>query len=487
MAQIQGTMDSTLLGDIGASHVLPRRLGTFGLVMLIVAFNSPVATVAGFMQLSIGFGNGLGAPVSFLLAGLLLLVFSVGFIGMSQHVDNPGAFYKFIVIGVGREPGLSGAFLATCAYLLIGAGSYPYMGLVAVDFVKHLTGESIFSWHEWALIFMAICTVLGLLRIDISVKALGALVIVECVLVAAWEIAVFFQGGPEGYQTTSFTYPAFISNSPGLGVLFAMLCMVGIEAGACFSAETRNPERSVKRATYIAIVFLAAFYSIGSWAYIISEGGSGVIQAAISNPVGSFFASVERSLGKFVLTVFSLTVVTSQMIAINAIQGSASRYLFSLGKSRILPKQLSLVHARLESPWVAVLLVTAFGFTVLEFIAWFKLDPVAAYGGITGMGIYFLLPLLIATSFSIIVFYRKNIHINAGIVTRLVAPALSVIALSVLFVLTSLNLNILVGTKTMVVTSMILVFAVASIGWLLAVYFRKFKPVIFAKIGSEDV
>lgn len=62
----------------------------------------------------------------------------------------------------------------------------------------------------------------------------------------------------------------------------------------------------------------------------------------------------------------ALIRVTSQVAAINAVQGAALRYLYAMGSDGVLPE--------------------------------------SAYAAITGVGIYFLLPLLIGTSFAVIAF-----------------------------------------------------------------------------------
>ncbi len=79
-----------MTADTVKPGVLPRRLGFVALTFLIVAWNAPIAAMAGFRRLAVGFGNGIGAPVSFIVAGLILAVFAVGFIGMTPHVKNPG-------------------------------------------------------------------------------------------------------------------------------------------------------------------------------------------------------------------------------------------------------------------------------------------------------------------------------------------------------------------------------------------------------------
>jgi amino acid transporter len=359
------------------------------------------------------------------------------------------------------------------------------MGLVAVDFMVRLTGGPLFSWQTWSVVFLLVITCTGLLRIDLSMRVLGVLVCLEVALAGVWQVAVVLQGGPEGYALSSYTLTAFTQGSAGVGTLFAMLCMCGIEGAACFSAETKNPEVAVGRATYIAIVFMALFYSLGAWLYIVTQGASHAVESATTDPVGSFMTSVQHFLSPFFVKLVSLVLVTSQMVAINAAQGSASRYLFALGRDKVLPASLGRVHGRLQSPHVAVLTDTFISLLFLGAIAIFRIDPVAAYAAVTGMGVYFLLPLLIATSGSIVAFYRKNGHIEATRWTRWVAPGMSAVALFVLFVLTSVNLKVLVGTAAMALTSLVAIIAIPVAGWSLAVVYRTRRPSVYQAIGNQ--
>lgn len=467
------------------AKVLPRKLGVVALIFIVVAFNAPIATMAGFAQLAVGFGNGIGAPISFFVAGAILMLFAVGFVGMSRYIEHPGAFYRFIVAGIGRPPGLAGAFLATAAYVLLVAGSYVYLGLIALDLARRLTGSGQFSWQIWALIFLVIGTALGLLRMDVSMKVLGTLVAFEIVLVAAYEIVVIATGGPEGYSTASFTPSAFFSGTMGLGVLFAMLTMIGIETAACFRDEARDPDKSVGRATFSAIAFMAVFYGIGIWAYIITQGASHVVFQAQTNPIGSFIDSVHSYLGLFFVNVTATILVTSQLAAINAIQGAASRYIYALGRDNILWSRFARVHGRLESPYVAVLAVTIVSLVMLVGVFVLRLNAVQSYAAMTGAGIYFLLPLFIATSVAVVVFYRRNRQFKASRWTSLVAPGLSVVALGALFVITSMNMDKLVGKASVGLGSQIVLALLAIGGFLLALRYRRTRPDVYERIGNQ--
>ncbi|MEG8242449.1 hypothetical protein MKS77_10240 [Acinetobacter baumannii] len=87
--------------------------------IFVVAAASPLTGVVGAMPLNFMLGNGAGVPGSFIVAALLLIIFSFGFIAMSKYIVNAGAFYTYIVQGLGVGPGISGLSIAILAYTAI--------------------------------------------------------------------------------------------------------------------------------------------------------------------------------------------------------------------------------------------------------------------------------------------------------------------------------------------------------------------------------
>lgn len=69
---------------------LRGRMGTLSVVLTIMAYLAPLAAAAGYIPLVISAGNGLGAPLIFLLCGVILTLFSFGFLAMVRHVPRPG-------------------------------------------------------------------------------------------------------------------------------------------------------------------------------------------------------------------------------------------------------------------------------------------------------------------------------------------------------------------------------------------------------------
>src|SRR5450755_4769157 len=93
-----------------------NQLGTGNIVFLVLAAAAPMAAVVVTVPLSVGFGDGAGTPGAYLLAGVTLLLFAIGYVAMSRHIVNAGAFYAYVTKGLGRPLGMSTAMIAVLAY-----------------------------------------------------------------------------------------------------------------------------------------------------------------------------------------------------------------------------------------------------------------------------------------------------------------------------------------------------------------------------------
>lgn len=478
-----GQTDSTKLGH---DERLPRRLGAPALAMIFVAFSAPLGVLAGYQQLVIAFGNGVGAPLASIAAGVLLIVFTFGCTTMSRHMKSPGAFYCYIAEGLGKPLGLAGALVAGLAYLAITIGSYPYMGLITVNLTKQLFDNQILPWQAWGVITLAVVTGLNLLRIDLSMRVLGTVVALETIVVAIWQVVVFAKGGPEGYSLSSFSWSSFTSGDVGLAILFSLASLIGLESTAVFRAETRDPDRNVPRATYAAITFMSVFYGLGIWAYIVAVGPTKAVDVARKDPVGSFFGSVESYLGSVVSTLVSILLVTSVLAAINSTQGAAARYLYTMGRDRVFWSRLSRVHPTLGSPFVAVLVTATISLVAYLGIISISNDVVAFIAAFTGFGTFCVLCLLLGTSLAVVAFFRRNPD-YASFWAGTAAPVVAFVGVAVVLVLAGLNMDSLIGSTVGGYVAVGVVVVVIVVGLLLARRYRQTRPETYRRIGRQDL
>jgi amino acid transporter len=107
-----------------------------------------------------------------------------GYVAMTQHITNAGAFYAFIARGLGRPAGVAAALVALLAYTFLQVGLYGAFGPNAQEeAAAHLHLHA--AWWAWALAAWAIVTALGLARVDVTGKVLGVLLSAEVIVIMA--------------------------------------------------------------------------------------------------------------------------------------------------------------------------------------------------------------------------------------------------------------------------------------------------------------
>lgn len=79
-------------------------------------------------------------------------------------------------------------------------------------------------------------------------------------------------GGAHGLSMVSFTPHALMSGSTTIGLLICFACFMGFEATTIYSEEANNPERTVPRATYLAVLIIGLFYAFTSWCMVNGTG-----------------------------------------------------------------------------------------------------------------------------------------------------------------------------------------------------------------------
>jgi amino acid transporter len=483
---------TTAPADTEAGHGSARRLsgnlGVIAIVFMVLAFNAPATVAAGFVPLVIGYGNQLGAPSTFVLTGVILMLFAVGMVAMSRFMHSPGAFYSYIVSGLGRIPGLGGAFTAILTYVAFGITMTIYGGTVTESMVHDTFGGPDIRWWVWALLLAALACTMALFHIELSAKVLGVALTLEIGVVAAWALRIFFTGGAHGIPVKVFTPHAFTSGSLSIGLLFGVLCVTGFETVAVFRDETKDPQRTIPRATYASVIIMCGLYAIVAWAYIAGFGVHSAVAKAQADPAGSFTASVHSYLGTFAFDLVSVLLVTSSFASLNSLNNIGARYLYSLGRDHVLPKRLGFVHRKHGSPSVAVLAFAAICVLGTLIPTWVGANPLTTYADTSGIGALCLLILMTWTSVGVLSFFRRRNDHTANIWQSVIAPALAIFGLGGVTVLAIIHLPVLIGGSRAASNAVIAVIAaIILIGCVLAGYYKARRPDVYRRIGSQDL
>jgi amino acid transporter len=464
----------------GASSLRRGRLGVVGIVFFVVAAAAPLVGMTGAVPVAIVLGTGAAVPGVYLVVGLALLLFSVGYAAMSHRVTNTGAFFAYVGRGLGIGPGVGSAFASMLAYVSVQLAVYGFFGGVMAGQMDARLGVDA-PWWVWTLLAWAVVLVLSLLSVDVGAKVLGVLMIIEVVSLVVLAVAVLVRGGPEPMDLGASFSPSNIfaggfAGSAGIALAFAFASYIGFEATAIYGEESRDPKRSVPRATYLAVGVITALFALTSFAVVTGLGSSTVVDRAVelstvdgvplTDPAAVLFGLADQYVGGWLATVMSWLVLSSLFAGLLAFQNSAARYFFSMGRAGALPTALDRTNSR-GAPHLASLLTSAITVLVIVLFAVRGLDPVLnLFYWFSGLAVVAIVLVEILVSIAVVVYFRRTRE-DTRIWHTLVAPALSAVALVVGIYLLISRFGLLAGTVAEGKDPAVDAFALNLTGWIL--------------------
>lgn len=219
-----------------------------------------------------------GAPTTYLCAGIVLTLFAVGFTTMSRYIANAGGFYAYITQGLGKGPGATAALVALFSYKATQIGLFGLLGLSAHDMFLNLAGIDL-PWGAWAPIGVVVIWYLGFRSIDFGAKVLAVLLTAEtAILLLAF--AILFKGGADGIGFDSFRPSNFLTPANGSVLTIAFAAFIGFESTVIDRSEAKDPGRTNMRATYLAVALLAIVYAFIVWSIVQAYGAGAIVSAA---------------------------------------------------------------------------------------------------------------------------------------------------------------------------------------------------------------
>jgi amino acid transporter len=465
-----------------ASRLAPNQLGVPGVVFLVLAAVAPLTGAIVVMSLAIALGNGGGVVFAVLAVAVILLLFAVGYAQMSRELVNAGGFYAFVVKGVGRPFGLVAGFIATMGYNFFVAGAVGTGGFFTSLVVTDLTGVEI-PWYVTGLVLFVVAFLFARGGIDISAKVLGVSLVLETLILLVFSVSVLVR---TGFSLDVFTPDVMFGGSVGIALLLAATAFLGFEATSLFSEEARDPHRTIPRSTYAAIIIIALIHALTVWALVSAAGVADAQQVAVDHlATGDLvFVLFEKYLGSGLLVVAEVLLVVSLFAALLAFHNMAARYLYSLGRVRVLPGALSRTRAN-GVPQTALVTNLVFAIVVAGLFAVLGLDPITTLVPVMiGFGTLCVLVLQLLASFSVLVHFRRRR--DARWLTTFVAPGLGFLGLLAICAMAIGNFPVLAGSDALYVRLLPWLLVVALLGGLLyAVSLRSRRPEVYDLLETD--
>lgn len=461
------------------------RLGVSDIVFFNLSAAAPLTVVAGVVTTGFAVTGVTGIPVSFLAVGLILAVFSIGYVTMARRVPNAGAFYAYISQGLSAPFGVGASWVALLAYNALQVGLYGAIGAVASPLLEDWFGLEL-EWWVIALVAWALVAVLGVLRVDVNGKILAVLLCAEIAIIMVINVTELANPSEQGVSLSTLSPDNLFVSGVGSILVLGILGFIGFENSVVFSEESRNPRRTVPVAMYTSIALIAVLYALSSWAMTVATGPDNIVASSQQQGIELIFTQAGAHLGNAVVDIGHALFLTSLVAAMISFHNTTARYMFALGRERVLPAAFGRTSARSGAPKVGSIAQSVIGLVVILTYAVAGWDPLVQlffWGGTSGgLGVLFLIT---ATAVSVLVYLTRNPGAEPLWRTT-VAPAVAVIALLIVVYLALSNFATLLGVgpdspARWIVPVVYLAAALLGIAW--GLILRATRPVVYSAIG----
>lgn len=479
-----------------ANESLKRnQLGVPAIVFLVLAAVAPLTAAIVVLPLAIAFGNGGGIPVAVIIVAAALLLFAVGYAQMTKELVNAGGFYAIAVKGLGRHAGLVTGLIATLGYNFFVAGAVGTMGF----FTGQVVLPALFGFEvHWYVIGVALFLIVFLLAragIHISAVVLGVALILEVAVLVAFAIAVFVRTGFSIQAfTQAFSPEILVGGSIWIGLLLVATAFLGFEATALFGEEAREPRKTIPRATFTAIVLIGLMHAIVGWAIVSATGVPEAQETALATLASGdlVFVLIDEYLGPLVGSIALVLLVVSLFAAQLAFHNSAARYLFALGRARVLPEWLAGTNKN-GAPQRALLINFLFAVVVAGIFAvavetdadGVPLPPVLTLVPV-GIGFATLAIMIVQAiaALAVVVHFRRVRDPRWW--STFIAPGIGFLALLTFSVMALLNFTLVAGSEALYVRLLPWVLVVAVVGGLIyAAYLQRRRPEVYEGLETD--
>jgi amino acid transporter len=497
---VGGTID--ISSDKSVNKLQSKAVGLIGVLFLAVTGAAPMSAMLGNVPFAAGYGIGSYTPAAFLLATIVLTLFSIGYAAMASRVSSVGGFYSFISQGIGREVGMSAGITSLACYSIFEASLTGLFAFFGNKWLSDHLGINV-PWLVLALIMIAVIALLSYRDVKLSAKILGVALIAEVAILVIFVLGVVFAASGTNFNLENLNIfnvytplaeqtvgtVAIPAGAAAVGIFMAFWSWVGFEMAPNYAEESRDPKHIIPRSLMYSVVGLGIFYVIVSWCAVSAYPTEADMAAkAFSDGVNFYLTPIQQFVGNWAYELMFLLILTSSFACGMAFHNTAARYMYSLAREGILPRAIAETHDHHKSPhkaslvqsllaavWV-ILYGLGYGFNDPSAQAWLGVYTLFAVLG-TGL----LLVLQAIVSLAVIMWFKKNG--GGNVFTTMIAPAISVVVQIWLVYTLIANLATLGGTNGFAQSIPYVGLAIIIIGLIWGFVLKSSNPAAYKNIG----
>jgi amino acid transporter len=369
------------MSNVSSQHRL--QSGALGLPQIVA---STLANIAPAMSFFFGFGlivsgAGVGAPLTILVAMVVILFLTNTLAEFSRYRPSTGSFVTFIGMAFGPAAGAAASVFVVFGYLVAAASVVAISGGWAHDTLKLFLGVNI----PWQVLSVVATGIVGLLVArGIALSTLWAAVFFYFELALLLVGAVVMLVVNRAHLTLApFEWSHLSGGLKGIGLGFpiAIYLFIGWENSATLAEETRDARRNIPRALIIGTLSIGILYMMLAYATEIAFHNNAV---AIGKSDIPFVDAFKSSAAAFLIVAY-LAGLTSIFSSLLGLTNSQARILFNSGREGLLPVFFGKIHPRHRTPSVAMWSFVLFALAIV-LVFGIGVKPVDLFGETGSLG-----------------------------------------------------------------------------------------------------
>ena len=423
------TATSPSPGTAAAPEGLRRdAIGLREVLFQSICAMAPGAAIAASVPGGAAFAGG-ALPLSVLIALVACLFTALSIGELASHMPSSGSVATYTAQGL--HPGVG--FLVGWGYvfveLLVPPLLFLQLGFTIAGTLAEETGASPDLWWPWALVGALVVLLAGYRGITASAHlgtVLGAFEVAVFLLLAILFVVEAGSDNTFAVFTTEFT-PEDNKGLAGVvaGSVYTVLAFSGFEAAAPLAEEARDPKRTIRRAVVGATLGIGALYVFTTYAVDVAFGPERFSEFMGAGE-NSWQGLARSSYGLFWLLVF-FAIVNSAVANANAGANVSTRTAYALGRIRLLPRMVTVLHPTHRSPYLAVYAQFVIGVVVTLGLG-FAYDPVTAFLLVATVIVIVVVLVYILCNLACIGYFTRRRREDLNPLLHVVVPLLGVVA-----------------------------------------------------------
>ncbi len=246
-----------------------RNLGLLEAISVSVAILSPTISLS-FNTVFTVKAAGVGAPLSFLIGTVSMLIVALCFVAFERRIQGFGSVYSYIRHAFGDRWGYVAGWTLLLFYAGLAAGALGLAGNGVTVLLDDAGVRHPSLWLPVSVATLGLATWLCWRDTKVAVRGMLALEGVSVLIILLLAVRILTHA-PLSWAPL---HPDAGHGWSGIGyaLIFTTLAFGGFEGATAFSQETRNPKRNIPLALIGTVIISAGFYVLVMYAQVMGYG-----------------------------------------------------------------------------------------------------------------------------------------------------------------------------------------------------------------------